>query len=130
MDLAKVTSKGQITIPISIRKKLGVKTGDRVFFVEENGRIYLANSSIETLWQMRQAYLGTEDLRIAEAPILYGQDYDNAPHIFSQPKPPAVEDMDEAKFDSILMQGLKEAECGEYEDLDVVFNRLKQRLRQ
>ena len=27
MELAKVTSKGQITIPIEIRKKLGIKNG-------------------------------------------------------------------------------------------------------
>ena len=30
MELAKVTSKGQITIPIEIRKKLGVKNDDDV----------------------------------------------------------------------------------------------------
>ena len=28
MDLAKVTSKGQVTIPIDIRKKLGLKNGE------------------------------------------------------------------------------------------------------
>ena len=41
MDLAKVTSKGQVTIPIDIRKKLGLKNGDKVLFVEEAGRIYM-----------------------------------------------------------------------------------------
>ena len=40
MELAKVTSKGQITIPIEIRKKLGIKNGDKILFVEESGRIY------------------------------------------------------------------------------------------
>ena len=30
MELAKVTSKGQITIPIEIRKKLGIKNGDKI----------------------------------------------------------------------------------------------------
>ena len=35
MKLAKVTSKGQITIPIEIRKKLGIKNGDKILFVEE-----------------------------------------------------------------------------------------------
>ena len=33
MELAKVTSKGQITIPIEIRKKLGIKNGDKILFV-------------------------------------------------------------------------------------------------
>jgi antitoxin PrlF len=33
---AKVTSKGQITIPLKIRQALGVKAGDKVVF-EQNG---------------------------------------------------------------------------------------------
>jgi AbrB family looped-hinge helix DNA binding protein len=36
---AKVTSKGQITIPAEVRRELGVGPGDRVAFVCENGRI-------------------------------------------------------------------------------------------
>ena len=43
MELAKVTSKGQITIPIEIRKKLGIKNGDKILFVEESGRVYMMN---------------------------------------------------------------------------------------
>ena len=39
MELAKVTSKGQVTIPIEIRKKLGIKNGDKELFVEASGRI-------------------------------------------------------------------------------------------
>ena len=35
MELAKVTSKGQVAIPIEIRKKLGIKNGDKILFVEE-----------------------------------------------------------------------------------------------
>lgn len=31
MELAKVTSKGQITIPLMIRNLLNLKTGDKVF---------------------------------------------------------------------------------------------------
>ena len=34
MTTAAVTSKGQITIPIEVRKKLGLRAGDRVGFVE------------------------------------------------------------------------------------------------
>jgi len=38
MATAAVTSKGQITIPLEVRKKLGLKTGDRVRLIEgENG---------------------------------------------------------------------------------------------
>ena len=34
MSAVTVTSKGQITIPVAVREKLGVGTGDRVEFVE------------------------------------------------------------------------------------------------
>ena len=36
MSTAAVTSKGQITIPVEVRKKLGVKAGDRVYFIEND----------------------------------------------------------------------------------------------
>lgn len=40
MAAATITSKGQITIPKSVREHLGVKPGDRVdFVVEESGRV-------------------------------------------------------------------------------------------
>ena len=32
---AKVTSKGQITVPREIRRRLGVRTGDRLLFEED-----------------------------------------------------------------------------------------------
>lgn len=42
MATAAVTSKGQITIPIEVRKKLGLKPGDRVrFVVGERGEFIL-----------------------------------------------------------------------------------------
>ena len=46
MELAKITSKGQITIPIEIRKKLGVRDGDKVLFdiIEVDGPVVLTNS--------------------------------------------------------------------------------------
>jgi len=34
MTIATITSKGQITIPLAVREKLGVTKGDRVEFVE------------------------------------------------------------------------------------------------
>ncbi|MBO4319563.1 MAG: AbrB/MazE/SpoVT family DNA-binding domain-containing protein [Treponema sp.] len=49
MELAKVTSKGQITIPLMIRNLLQLKTGDKVFFEESKGRVYITNASQITL---------------------------------------------------------------------------------
>ena len=34
MSRAKLTSKGRVTIPLAVRRKLGLDTGDRVEFVE------------------------------------------------------------------------------------------------
>ena len=61
MDLAKVTSKGQVTIPIDIRKKLGLKNGDKVLFVEEAGRIYMINSSMDSFREAQMEFAGEAD---------------------------------------------------------------------
>jgi antitoxin PrlF len=58
MELAKLTSKGQITIPIDIHRKLGIKEGDKVLFIEEAGRIYILNSSMEALKEAQSAFSG------------------------------------------------------------------------
>lgn len=36
-----VTTKGQVTVPAEMREKLGIKPGDRVGFIEEDGRLIL-----------------------------------------------------------------------------------------
>jgi len=58
MELAKITLKGQITIPVKIRKKLGVKDGDKVLFIEENGRIVMENSVKIALKDVQTAFQG------------------------------------------------------------------------
>ena len=35
MEVAKISSKGQITIPASVRNKLKLKTGDKIVILEE-----------------------------------------------------------------------------------------------
>ncbi|UTC65685.1 AbrB/MazE/SpoVT family DNA-binding domain-containing protein [Treponema sp. OMZ 788] len=58
MELAKVTSKGQITIPLTIRNLLGLKTGDKVFFEERRGKIYITNASQITLSNVQDQMQG------------------------------------------------------------------------
>ena len=41
MEIAKISSKGQITIPVSVRNRLHLNTGDKVLILEENGRFYI-----------------------------------------------------------------------------------------
>ena len=61
MDLAKITVRGQITIPVGIRRKLGVKDGDKVIFLEENGRIIMENASMIALKNAQDAFAGEAD---------------------------------------------------------------------
>ncbi len=51
MDVATLTSKGQITIPISVRKKLGLKQGDKIVFIEDTQGIRILNVSAITITQ-------------------------------------------------------------------------------
>ncbi len=41
MQTSSVTQKGQVTIPASVRKQLGISTGDAVGFEVEGDRVYL-----------------------------------------------------------------------------------------
>ncbi|MBS3756846.1 MAG: AbrB/MazE/SpoVT family DNA-binding domain-containing protein [Desulfobacterales bacterium] len=41
----KVTIKGQVTIPRSIREKLNITPADEIDFVEENGRVYVVKKT-------------------------------------------------------------------------------------
>jgi len=43
MEVAKVTSKGQITIPISIRRKLDINEGDKVLFIYKPDGVMMVN---------------------------------------------------------------------------------------
>ena len=61
MELAKVTSKGQITIPIDIRKKLGIREGDKILFMEENDRVIMMKSSMEALRTAQKEFAGEAD---------------------------------------------------------------------
>lgn len=40
-DTATITSKGQLVVPARIRRKLGIRQGTQVRFVERNGEIVL-----------------------------------------------------------------------------------------
>ena len=58
MELAKITTRGQITLPLEIRKKLKVGEGDKVVFFEENGRIVVENAAKLAFAQIRKDFEG------------------------------------------------------------------------
>lgn len=55
---AKITSKGQATIPIAVREKLGLNPGDRVAFIEvERGYLIVPrNRPVSRLFGMLSKY--------------------------------------------------------------------------
>jgi AbrB family looped-hinge helix DNA binding protein len=74
-NISTVTRKGQVTIPIEIRRRLGISEGDQVEFVEENGKIGIAPRRSEQLTHLPQPI---EDLpansvvrRVAEVAAKY-----------------------------------------------------------
>jgi AbrB family looped-hinge helix DNA binding protein len=61
MEIAKITSKGQITIPVYIRRKLNLKDGDKVIFIEDGDKIFLANSAKVAFLNAQEAFVGEAD---------------------------------------------------------------------
>lgn len=45
MEVAKVSSKGQINIPVAIRKVLNLNEGDKVIFVVDGDSVRMLNAS-------------------------------------------------------------------------------------
>ena len=58
MELAKVTTKGQVTIPIAIRKRLGIKDGDKLLFVEKPDSVVIVNPTMISLEKIGKAFEG------------------------------------------------------------------------
>lgn len=59
MNLARVSQNGQITVPIEIRRQLGLKAGDKIlFFQNGNGEIVLSNASANALLKAQNAFSG------------------------------------------------------------------------
>jgi len=58
MELAKITSKGQITLPISIRRKLNLREGGKVAFVEQNGAFTIVNPALLAIKEIQKAFEG------------------------------------------------------------------------
>jgi AbrB family looped-hinge helix DNA binding protein len=58
VDNAKVMGKGQITLPVDIRRELKLASGDRVTLICENNRVVLMNSAFYALREFQEAMKG------------------------------------------------------------------------
>lgn len=63
MELARISSKGQITIPIEVRKKLNLKEGDKILFIEEDGKFLITNASYVAFKEMQQVMEGVAETK-------------------------------------------------------------------
>ena len=59
MNLAKISSNGQITVPAEIRRLLGLKSGDKILFLEKpSGEVTVSNASIQAIHNAQAAFSG------------------------------------------------------------------------
>ena len=58
MELAKVTTKGQITIPKAIRDFLQIKEGSKIIFLQKGNDIVIKNSAMIALEKIQDAFDG------------------------------------------------------------------------
>lgn len=84
MNLAKISSNGQITVPIEIRRLLSLKSGDKILFLQkQNGEIVVSNASAQAVRKAQTAFSGAaeemgiyneEDVQALVDDIRYGKD--------------------------------------------------------
>ena len=57
-NTAKIMSKGQITLPIDIRKNMGLSTGDRVALIYVKDRVIMVNPAIYAMETLQNEMAG------------------------------------------------------------------------
>lgn len=62
MNLAKISENGQITIPVEIRRLLGLKSGDKILFCQkQDGEVVLRNASAQAIKKAQAAFAGAAE---------------------------------------------------------------------
>jgi AbrB family looped-hinge helix DNA binding protein len=62
MNLAKISANGQITVPAEIRRLLGLKSGDKILFLENSsGEIVINNASAQAIYKAQKAFEGVAE---------------------------------------------------------------------
>jgi antitoxin PrlF len=87
MPTATITSKGQITIPIEVRKKLGLKTGDKINIFDNGDGKFSFQPKTGSIMEMEGIFQ-----RLGIAPSGYA---------------PTIEEMDQAMLDAVRLDYLR-----------------------
>lgn len=57
MNLSKVSANGQLTLPAEVRKMLGVKSGDKVLFLQKtDGEVVIKNASVIDMDRLNKSH--------------------------------------------------------------------------
>ena len=60
--LARLSESGQITVPLEIQHRLGLKSGDKIsFYTNANGEIVISNASVQAILQAQKAFKGVAE---------------------------------------------------------------------
>jgi len=59
METSVVTIKGQIVVPVKIRRKFGIKKGTKIAFIEQNGKLFIQPLD-KSYFESLAGVLGTE----------------------------------------------------------------------
>ena len=84
MNLAKISANGQITVPVEIRRLLGLKSGDKIlFYQKQDGEVVLCNASAQAIRKAQAAFSGAaeamgisseEDVQALVDEVRYGKE--------------------------------------------------------
>ena len=70
MNLAKISANGQITVPVEIRRLLGLKSGEKIlFYQKQDGDMVMSNASSQAIRKAQAAFTG-----VAEDMGIYSED--------------------------------------------------------
>ena len=84
MNLAKLSANGQITVPVEIRRLLGLRSGDKLlFFQKQDGEVVVSNASAQAIRRAQTAFSGAaealgvsdeDDVQTLIDEVRYGKD--------------------------------------------------------
>ena len=62
MNMAKISANGQITVPVEIRRQLGLKACDKILFLKkQNGEIVVSNASPAAIRKTQAVFTGASE---------------------------------------------------------------------
>lgn len=63
MNLAKISANGQITVPVEIRRLLGLRSGDKtLFYQKQDGEVVISNASAQAIRKAQSAFSGAAEV--------------------------------------------------------------------